>query len=86
MTTILLLAILAFQPAVQDDGYLYKITLLRAAPGHLLDVIDAYWARIAVMYSPPSTRRSQRLFWKLMDEAPDAHRPRSSLRPRRSQR
>ena len=27
-----------------------------------------------VTYSPPSTRRSQRLFWKLMDEAPDAHR------------
>ncbi len=26
-------------------------------------------ARIAVTYSPPSTRRSQRLFWKLMDEA-----------------
>ncbi len=45
MTTILLLAILAFQPAVQDDGYLYKITLLRAAPGRLLDVIDAYRAR-----------------------------------------
>ena len=46
MTTILLLAILAFQPAVQDDGYLYKITLLRAAPGHFLDVIDAYRSRI----------------------------------------
>ena len=33
-----------------------------------------FLARIAVTYSPPSTRRSQRLFWKLMDEAPDAHR------------
>jgi len=30
-------------------------------------------APIAVTYSPPSTRRSQRLFWKFMDEAPDAH-------------
>ncbi len=29
---------------------------------------------IAVRYSPPSTPRAQRLFWKLMDEAPDAHR------------
>ncbi len=31
-------------------------------------------AVIAVTYSPQSTPRSQRLFWKLMDEAPDARR------------
>ncbi len=71
MTTILLLAILAFQPAVQDDGYLYKITLLRAAPGHLLDVIDAYRARIGVYDAagdprPMMVRHSQGDHWDLM--------------------
>ena len=71
MTTILLLAILAFQPAVQDDGYLYKITLLRAAPGHLLDVIDAYRARIPVYDAagnprPMMVRHSQGDHWDLM--------------------
>ncbi len=71
MTTILLLAILAFQPAVQDDGYLYKITLLRAAPGHLLDVIDAYRARIRVYDDagdprPMMVRHSQGDHWDLM--------------------
>ena len=71
MTTILLLAILAFQPAVQDDGYLYKITLLRAAPGHLLDVIDAYKARIRVYDAagdprPMMVRHSQGDHWDLM--------------------
>ena len=71
MTTILLLAILTFQPAVQDDGYLYKITLLRAAPGHLLDVIDAYRARIRVYDAagdprPMMVRHSQGDHWDLM--------------------
>ncbi len=71
MTTILLLAILAFQPAVQDDGYLYKITLLRAAPGHLLDVIDAYRTRIPVYDAagdprPMMVRHSQGDHWDLM--------------------
>ncbi len=71
MTTILLLAILAFQPAVQDDGYLYKITLLRAAPGHLLDVIEAYGARIPAYDAagdqrPVMIRHSQGDHWDLM--------------------
>ena len=71
MTTILLLTILAFQPAVQDDGHLYKITLLRAAPGHLLDVIDAYRARIEAYDAagdprPMMVRHSQGDHWDLM--------------------
>ena len=47
MLKLALLAFLALTP-IQDDTYLYKVTLIRAAPGHLLDVIEAYRGRVPV--------------------------------------
>jgi hypothetical protein len=45
-----------------------------AERGHQPPEVLVLRARIAVTYSLPSTRRSQRFFWRFMDEAPDAHR------------
>jgi hypothetical protein len=70
MTTLVLLAMLAIAP-VQDDSYLYKVTLLRAAPGHLLDVMEAYRERIPFYDAageprPSMIRHSQGDHWDLM--------------------
>ena len=70
MTNLLLATLLAFTP-VQDDSYLYKVTLIRAAPGRLLDVIDAYRTRVPVYDAagearPMMIRHSQGDLWDLM--------------------
>ncbi len=70
MLQLALLAFLALTP-IQDDTYLYKVTLIRAAPGHLLDVIDAYRDRVPVYDAageqrPVMIRHSQGDHWDLM--------------------
>jgi hypothetical protein len=70
MLRLILLALLAITP-IQDDDYLYKVTLIRAAPGHLLDVIEAYRDRIPVYDAagdqrPVMIRHSQGDHWDLM--------------------
>ncbi len=70
MSTLAFLAFLALTP-IQDDTYLYKVTLIRAAPGHLLDVIDAYRGRVPVYDAageqrPVMIRHSQGDHWDLM--------------------
>jgi hypothetical protein len=70
MLKLALLALLALTP-IQDDNYLYKVTLIRAAPGHLLDVIEAYRDRIPVYDAagdqrPVMIRHSQGDHWDLM--------------------
>ena len=70
MLRLVLLAFLALTP-IQDDTYLYKVTLIRAAPGHLLDVIDAYRDRVPVYDAageqrPVMIRHSQGDHWDLM--------------------
>lgn len=70
MLKLALLAFLALTP-IQDDTYLYKVTLIRAAPGHLLDVIDAYRDRVPVYDAageqrPVMIRHSQGDHWDLM--------------------
>lgn len=70
MLQLALLAFLALTP-IQDDTYLYKVTLIRAAPGRLLDVIDAYRDRVPVYDAageqrPVMIRHSQGDHWDLM--------------------
>ena len=70
MLKLAFLAFLALTP-IQDDTYLYKVTLIRAAPGHLLDVIDAYRGRVPVYDAageqrPVMIRHSQGDHWDLM--------------------
>jgi hypothetical protein len=70
MVKVLLLALFTITP-VQDDSYLYKVTLLRAAPGHLLDVMEAYRERIPFYDAageprPSMIRHSQGDHWDLM--------------------
>jgi hypothetical protein len=70
MIKILLLALLTITP-LQDDSYLYKVTLIRAAPGHLLDVMEAYRERIPFYDAageprPSMIRHSQGDHWDLM--------------------
>jgi hypothetical protein len=67
----LLLAMLAAVSPPQDGGYLYKTVLLRAAPGHLLDVIDLLKDRLPVYDAagderPFIIRHSQGDHWDLM--------------------
>lgn len=71
MTKILLLVLLTSAAHAQDDNYLYKVTLLRAAPGHLLDLIEAYRDRIPYYDAageprPRVIRHSQGDQWDLM--------------------
>ena len=71
MNALLLTALLAVQPAVQDDPYLYRVTLVRAAPGHLLDLLEAYEERMAFYDEaseprPAIIRHSQGDHWDLM--------------------
>ncbi len=70
MLKLALLALLALTPT-QADNYLYEVTLIRAAPGHLLDVIEAYRDRIPVYDAageqrPVMIRHSQGDHWDLM--------------------
>ncbi len=70
MLKLALLALLAVTP-IQDDDYLYKVTLIRAAPGHLLDVIETYRNHISVYDAagdqrPVMIRHSQGDHWDLM--------------------
>jgi hypothetical protein len=70
MYTLLFATLLAVS-APQDGGYLYKTVLLRAAPGHLLDVIDLYKSRMSVYDAageerPFIMRHSQGDHWDLM--------------------
>ncbi|MCZ6918617.1 MAG: hypothetical protein O7I93_17720 [Gemmatimonadetes bacterium] len=75
MTTLLLAALLVLGPPPQDDAYLYQVTLIRAAPGHLLDVIEEYRERIPVYDAagdprPVLVRHSQGDHWDLMAITP----------------
>ncbi len=70
MLKLALFALLAVTP-IQDDDYLYKVTLIRAAPGHLLDVIETYRNHISVYDAageqrPVMIRHSQGDHWDLM--------------------
>src|SRR5438445_4101542 len=54
-----------------DSQYLYKVTLVQAAPGKLLDLIDLYKARTAAYHAagdeaPLWMRHSQGDHWDLM--------------------
>src|SRR6266481_88329 len=54
-----------------DNAYLYKVTLVQAAPGKLLDLIDLYKARAAELKqagdeAPLWMRHSQGDHWDLM--------------------
>lgn len=67
----LLLAAAVAVPTPQQDSELYRVTLIRAAPGRLLDVIDAYRQRMpfydaAGEARPAIVRHSQGDQWDLM--------------------
>ena len=70
MLLLLLAGVLATQP-IQDDGFAYRVTLVRAAPGDLLELIDLYRER-ATFYDaagemrPVIIRHSQGDHWDLM--------------------
>lgn len=71
MNTILVTALLTVAAPVQDDASLYRVTLIRAAPGRLLDVISAYRERMPVYDAagngrPAIIRHSQGDHWDLM--------------------
>jgi hypothetical protein len=60
-----------------DSSYLYKVTLVQAAPGRLLDLIDLYKARAAELKqagdeAPLWMRHSQGDHWDLMVISPVA--------------
>ena len=71
MNTIVITALLTVAAPLQDDASLYRVTLIRAAPGRLLDVIDAYSERMSVYDAagdsrPAIIRHSQGDHWDLM--------------------
>ncbi len=71
MNPILITVLLTVAAPVQDDASLYRVTLIRAAPGRLLDVIDAYRERMPVYDAagnarPAIIRHSQGDHWDLM--------------------
>src|SRR6476646_12092072 len=62
---------LAASAFAADNPYLYKVTLVQAAPGRLLDLIDLYKARAAEFKqagdeAPLWMRHSQGDHWDLM--------------------
>jgi hypothetical protein len=69
---VLLLILCCAVPAIAADApYLYKVTLVQAAPGKLLDLIDLYKARAAAYQAagdeaPLWMRHSQGDHWDLM--------------------
>src|SRR3954451_4948589 len=61
----------SYVPATTQTQYLYKVTLVQAAPGRLLDLIDLYKARAAELKqggdeTPLWMRHSQGDHWDLM--------------------
>jgi hypothetical protein len=73
ITLILCYAMLLFcsSRALAPEGYLYKVTLVQAAPGKLTDVIDLYKSRASALQaaqqeSPLWMRHSQGDHWDLM--------------------
>src|SRR5262249_10498525 len=67
----LLLALSCGSLAAADTPYLYKVTLVQAAPGKLLDLIDLYKTRTAALQhsgeeAPLWMRHSQGDHWDLM--------------------
>ncbi len=75
MNSFLFATLIALAPTVQDDGELYRVTLVRAAPGHLLDLLDAYRERMAFYDAadeprPAIIRHSQGDHWDLMVISP----------------
>jgi hypothetical protein len=68
---LVLCSILAEAARAADNPYLYKVTLVQAAPGRLLDLIDLYKARAAELKqagdeAPLWMRHSQGDHWDLM--------------------
>jgi hypothetical protein len=68
---LVLCSILAQAARAADNPYLYKVTLVQAAPGKLLDLIDLYKARAAELKQagdemPLWMRHSQGDHWDLM--------------------
>jgi hypothetical protein len=69
--TLLLCSIIAATARAADTPYLYKVSLVQAAPGKLLDLIDLYKARAAELKqvgdeAPLWMRHSQGDHWDLM--------------------
>ena len=68
----LFLFCLAVPSWAADSGYLYKVSLVQAAPGKLTDLIDLYKAKAATVYqaagdeAPLWMRHSQGDHWDLM--------------------
>ena len=72
---LVLCSILAQAARAADNPYLYKVTLVQAAPGRLLDLIDLYKARAAELKqagdeAPLWMRHSQGDHWDLMILSP----------------
>src|SRR5438270_7128001 len=68
---LLLCSFLAQAARAADNPYLYKVTLVQAAPGRLLDLIDLYKPRAAELKqagdeAPLWMRHSQGDHWDLM--------------------
>jgi len=71
MHVLLVAAMLAVNAAQADTSCLYRTHLVRAAPGRLLDLIDAYMGRMSVYeaageFPPIVMRHSQGDHWDLM--------------------
>lgn len=70
-TTLLAAVAIAFQPGSAADSTIYRALFLRAAPGHLLELIDLYRARMPVHVAageaePVFARHSQGDHWDLL--------------------
>jgi hypothetical protein len=80
ITSVLVAVLLGFcwsAASAADNSYLYKVTLVQAAPGKLLELIDLYKAQAAALGSkevgdeaPLWMRHSQGDHWDLMILAP----------------
>jgi hypothetical protein len=80
ITSVLLAVLLGFcwsRASAADNSYLYKVTLVQAAPGKLLELIDLYKTQAAALGSkevgdeaPLWMRHSQGDHWDLMILAP----------------
>lgn len=70
MLSLLLATMVAATPAQSDTSYLYRVVLLRAAPGRLLQLIDHYRGRVetyaAAGERPVMLRHRQGDQWDLM--------------------
>ena len=71
LAAVLVLICFCCLPAVAASQYFYKVTLVQAAPGKLLELIDLYKARVAVYQAagdeaPLWMRHSQGDHWDLL--------------------